>query len=65
MGQGVGQGRVGARLGEVHATTGLLGASLQVGGGGYDRLDRPQQEDELRDYERLPESGESFIYVGR
>jgi len=26
-------------------------------------LDRPEQEDELRDYERLPESGEAFIYV--
>ena len=26
-------------------------------------VDRPQQEDELRDYERLPESGEAFIYV--
>jgi hypothetical protein len=22
-----------------------------------------EQEDELRDYERLPESGEAFIYV--
>jgi hypothetical protein len=26
-------------------------------------MDRPQQEDELRDYERLPESSEAFTYV--
>jgi hypothetical protein len=26
-------------------------------------LDGPEQEDELRDYERLTESSEAFIYV--
>jgi hypothetical protein len=26
-------------------------------------MDREEQEDELRDYERLPESGEAFIYL--
>ena len=26
-------------------------------------MDRPQQKDELRDYERLTETSEAFIYV--
>jgi hypothetical protein len=36
---------------------------LEVDGGADDRLDRPPQAHELRDYERLPESAEAFIYV--
>jgi hypothetical protein len=34
-----------------------------VGGGTHFFLDGPEQEDELRDYERLTESSEAFIYV--
>jgi hypothetical protein len=34
-----------------------------VGSGEDVFMDRPEQDDELRDYERLPESGEAFIYV--
>jgi hypothetical protein len=34
-----------------------------VGGGKDVFLDRAEQEDELRDYERLPETGEAFIYI--
>jgi hypothetical protein len=41
----------------------LRGVAEEVGGGADDRFDRSEQEDELRDYERLPESGEAFIYV--
>jgi hypothetical protein len=63
VGQGVGKrGRVGG-LAEARATARVRGAAEEVGGGAYDRLDRPEQEDELRDYERLGATSEAFIYV--
>ena len=34
-----------------------------MGGGADVLLDRPQPTDELRDYERLTETSEAFIYV--
>jgi hypothetical protein len=34
-----------------------------VGGGADVFVDRPEQEDELRDYERLTETSEAFVYV--
>jgi hypothetical protein len=37
--------------------------ALWLGNGTDDRLDRPQQEDELRDYARLAATSEAFIYV--
>ena len=63
MGQGVGKrGRLGG-LGEAPATARVRGPAEEVGGGADDRLDRPQQEDELKDYERLAATSEAFIYV--
>jgi hypothetical protein len=50
-------------LAEAPATARVRGAAEEVGGGADDRLDRPQQEDELRDYERLAATSEAFIYV--
>jgi hypothetical protein len=63
LGQGVGQRRCGARLAEAHATPRVRSAAASVGSGEDVFMDRPEQDDELRDYERLPESGEAFIYV--
>jgi hypothetical protein len=34
-----------------------------MGGGADDRVDRPKQEDELRDYERSCASGEALVYA--
>src|SRR5215216_2910525 len=48
VGQGVGQRRGEARLGEVHATAGLPGAAEKVGGGEDDRLERPEPPYEQR-----------------
>jgi hypothetical protein len=50
-------------LAETVAPQRLRGVAEEVGGGADDRLDRPQQEDELRDYERLAATSEAFIYV--
>src|SRR5687768_823891 len=41
----------------------LRGVAEEVGGGADYSLDRPQQEDELRDYERLAATSEAFIYM--
>jgi transposase len=58
----VGQRRRGARLAEVLGTR-VRRSATSVGSGEDVFLDRAEQEDELMDYERLPESGEAFIYV--
>jgi hypothetical protein len=50
-------------LAEAPATARVRGAAEKVGGGADDRLDRPQQEDELRNYERLAATSKAFIYV--
>jgi putative transposase len=66
LGLGPGSGpkrRCGARLAEAHATPRVRSAAEEVGSGEDVFMDRPEQDDELRDYERLPESGEAFIYV--
>ena len=77
MGQRVGQRRRGARLAETIATQRIAtqriatqriatqrfsGVAEAVGRGADIFLDRQEQEDELRDYERLPESSEAFIF---
>jgi hypothetical protein len=59
----VGQGGRGGGLAQAHAPRTLRGAPEEVGGGADDRLDRPQQEDELSDYERLCASGEALVYA--
>jgi putative transposase len=41
----------------------LRGVAEEVGGGAYARLDLSEQEDELRDYERLCASGEALVYA--
>jgi hypothetical protein len=56
------RGREG-RLGEALAAQRLPSATEAVGGGTHFFLDGSEQEDELRDYERLTESSEAFIYV--
>jgi hypothetical protein len=72
VGQRVGQRRRGARLAETIATQRIAtqriatqrfsGVAEAVGRGADIFLDRQEQEDELRDYERLPESSEAFIF---
>ena len=67
MGQRVGQRRRGARSAETIvtqriATQRFSGVAEAVGCGADIFLDRQEQEDELRDYERLPESSEAFIF---
>ena len=42
---------------------GLPGAAEEVGGGTDAVMDRPEQEDELRDYEQLCASGEALMYA--
>ena len=64
MGEGVGQGRGGARPEEAASCGGpkaILAAAL--GCGAYLFLAFSEQEDEQRLRERLPESGEAFIYA--
>ena len=63
MGQEVGKGRRSSRLAEADATARLCGPAAPVGSRVDYRLDREEQEDELMDYERPPESSEAFIYV--
>jgi hypothetical protein len=41
----------------------LQGTTEALGSGAKFRMDGTEQEDELRDYERVPESGEAFMYV--
>jgi hypothetical protein len=50
-------------LAEAHAAARVRGAAEEVGSGVDDRLDRSEQEDELKDYERLAATSEAFIYV--
>jgi len=60
----VGQGRYEGRLAATIAPQRLSGIASSVGGGEDIFLDRPQQEDELRDYERfLCASGEALVYA--
>ena len=63
MGRGVERRGCRGRLGEIVAAQRLPGTTSSVGGGANVLLDRPQQEDELMDYERLTETSEAFIYV--
>ena len=63
MGEGMGQRGPSARLGEVYAPQRLSGAAETVGCGADVVMDRPEQEDELRDYERLCASGEALVYA--
>jgi hypothetical protein len=46
-----------------HAAPRLPGSTSPLGSGADGFLDRSEKEDELRDYERLTESSEAFIYV--
>ena len=63
MGQGVGQRGCQSGLAEAHATAGIRRLATSVGGRADVFLDREEQEDELRDYERLTATSEAFIYV--
>jgi hypothetical protein len=64
MGKGVQQRGCGHRREEVHAAKRSQAfPAEEVDSGTNLFLVGPEQEDELRDYERLPESGEAFIYV--
>ena len=63
VGEGMGRRRRGRGLAETVAPQRIRSVAEEVGGGADDRLDRPQQEDELRDYERLAATSEAFIYV--
>jgi hypothetical protein len=51
------------RLEETTTARGLPGVAEEVGARAGVFLDRPEREEELGDYEGLPESGEAFIYV--
>jgi hypothetical protein len=63
VGEGVAKRRRAGGLAEAHATARVRRPSSQGGGGADDRLDRPKQEDEPMDYERLAATSEAFIYV--
>ena len=63
MGRRVGQGRREGGLAEADAAQGVPCSAPPLGGGAEVFLDRSQQEDELRDYERLCASSEAFVYV--
>ena len=63
LGKGVGQGRHRGGLAEAHASARLHGIAQEMGCGEDLFLALSEQEDELRDYERLPESSEAFIYA--
>src|SRR3954463_2412194 len=61
-------GRRGARLGGSEGQGPLAGARLQgtteaLGSGAKFFMDGPEPQEELRDYERLPETGETLLYV--
>jgi hypothetical protein len=51
------------RLGTDSCRPRLPGSTSPLGSGADGFLDRSEKEDELRDYERLTESREAFIYV--
>jgi hypothetical protein len=55
---GIGAGRPGTA-----PAARLHGLGEEVGGREDILVGRPEPQDELRDYERLPESSEAFIYV--
>ena len=59
----MGEGRQAGRLAQTHAAARIRGSTSQVGGGAYLLLVRSEQEDELRDYERLCASAEAFVYA--
>ena len=61
MGQGGPRGRQGGRLAQAHAAPRFPGLTSSLGCGANVFLDRSEQEDELRDYERLTETSEAFI----
>jgi hypothetical protein len=64
VGEGMGQRGRGARPQEVHAPQRPQAVLAEEMDRGEDlRLVGPEQEDEPMDYERLPESGEAFIYA--
>jgi hypothetical protein len=63
VGQGVGQGRHEGELGETLARARLSSVTEEVDSGADVFLDRSQQEDELRDYERMCATGESSVYA--
>jgi hypothetical protein len=64
MGEGVQQRGGFHRSEEVHARERTQALLAEEMGSGEDLfLAGPEQEDELRDYERLPESSEAFIYA--
>ena len=64
VGEGVGQGGRRARPEEVLAPERPHDIPAAALGGGEDLfLVGPQQEDELKDYERLPETKEALIYA--
>ena len=60
---GVGQRGCQRGLAEAHATAGIRRVATSVGRRANVFLDRAEQEDELRDYERLTATSKSFIYV--
>ena len=64
MGQGVGQRGARHRSEEAFAPGGTQAVVAEEVGSREDFLvARAEQEAELRDYERLPESSEAFIYI--
>ena len=63
MGTAMGQGGQEDRLAESDAAAGVRGSGWAVGGGAHLLLVRAEQEDELRDYERLCQSAEAFVYA--
>jgi hypothetical protein len=66
MGEGVDRRGSCHRFGEaVGAERSETLSAEEMDSGAHFRLVGTEQEDELRDYERLPESGEAFIYVAK
>ena len=63
MGRAVETRGRGGRVRETVAAQRLPGSTSSLGSGADILLDSPQQKDELRDYERLTETSEAFIYV--
>jgi hypothetical protein len=63
LGAGIGQGRQDSRWEEASATAGISGPPTPLGGGTLLCLDWPQQEDELRDYEKQCATSEALVYA--
>jgi hypothetical protein len=59
----MGQGGQEGRLAEAHAAARVRGSASEAGGGEDLLVAGPEQEDELRDYERLCASAEAFVYA--